>query len=114
MAIYEYRCQACGNQFELMRSIKDDSLPLCTVCGAAQVEKLISHSSFILKGKGWYSTDYGTGGSSKPASSSSSSAHASGCGCCSSAGTCAAAATAPATDTCAGGSCAAPAGGAND
>jgi putative FmdB family regulatory protein len=106
MAIYEYRCRSCGNQFEVMKSIKDDSLPVCTVCGADQVEKLISHSSFILKGKGWYSTDYGSGGSSK--------SHSSGCGCCSSSSSCPAPAAETPAAPCAGGACAAAGSGSHD
>lgn len=59
MPIYEYRCEECHIQFEQMHRITDESLPDCPACGSAQVSKLISLSSFHLKGSGWYVTDYG-------------------------------------------------------
>jgi len=57
MPIYEYKCKECEIVFEeLMRF--DDPDPECPECGS-EVEKLISKSSFILTGTGWYKTDYG-------------------------------------------------------
>ena len=57
MPIYEYRCDKCGQEFELFRSITDNGTPSCKSCGGP-VKKLISRSSFHLKGTGWYVTDY--------------------------------------------------------
>jgi putative FmdB family regulatory protein len=57
MPIYEYKCQNCGEEFELFRSITDNGSPDCKFCGGP-VKKLISRSSFHLKGTGWYVTDY--------------------------------------------------------
>ncbi len=56
MPIYEYRCRRCG-QFEMMQRITDDALTRCPTC-RSKVTKLISNTSFQLKGSGWYATDY--------------------------------------------------------
>jgi len=55
--IYEYQCTKCGEVFEAFQKITDEPLSQCKFC-RAKVEKLISHSSFQLKGSGWYLTDY--------------------------------------------------------
>ena len=57
MPIYEYKCTKCGEVFEAFQRITDDPLTQCRFCNSG-VEKLISHSSFQLKGSGWYLTDY--------------------------------------------------------
>lgn len=56
MPIYEYRCGKCG-VFEVMQRITDASLKKCPTC-KGKVEKIVSRSSFVLKGSGWYATDY--------------------------------------------------------
>ena len=61
MPIYEYSCEACGATFETMQRITEPPAETCDVCGAGPVHKLISQSTFILKGSGWYVTDYGKG-----------------------------------------------------
>lgn len=76
MPIYEYQCSKCGEIFEAFQKITDDPLTECKFCHG-KVEKLISHSSFQLKGSGWYLTDYArkTSGSSatdKPKATSDS------------------------------------------
>jgi putative FmdB family regulatory protein len=55
--IYEYQCKKCGEIFEAFQKYDDDPLKQCKFC-RGRVEKLISHSSFQLKGGGWYLTDY--------------------------------------------------------
>ncbi len=75
MPIYEYRCQNCGKEFELFRAASASDDPACKFCGGT-TRKLISRSSFHLKGSGWYVTDYarkGTSASEKSSESSSSS-----------------------------------------
>ena len=57
MPIYEYHCTACDENFEVSQKITDSPLGACPKCDG-QVEKLISQSSFVLKGSGWYKTDY--------------------------------------------------------
>jgi putative FmdB family regulatory protein len=65
MPIYEYRCRACGHEFEREQRITDDPLEACPSCGAAQAKRLISRTSFHLKGGGWYSDLYGSSGAKK-------------------------------------------------
>lgn len=58
MPIYEYQCEACEYQFDIMQKISDAPLTGCPECGGA-LRKLVSSTTFILKGGGWYATDYG-------------------------------------------------------
>ncbi len=57
MPIYEYKCSKCGETFEAFQKINDNPLTSCKFCHG-RVERLISQSSFQLKGSGWYLTDY--------------------------------------------------------
>ena len=57
MPVYEYRCVDCNEQFEVMQKITDDPLSTCELCGG-QLKRLITNTSFVLKGSGWYVTDY--------------------------------------------------------
>ena len=56
MPIYEYECQKCGT-FEATQRITENPLSKCPTC-RGKVKKLISNTSFQLKGTGWYITDY--------------------------------------------------------
>ena len=56
MPIYEYKCQKCGT-FEATQRITEKPLSKCPRC-KGKVKKLISNTSFQLKGTGWYVTDY--------------------------------------------------------
>jgi putative FmdB family regulatory protein len=62
MPIYEYQCQKCGT-FEVTQRITEKPLNKCPTC-KAKVKKLISNTSFQLKGTGWYVTDYARKGKS--------------------------------------------------
>ena len=68
MPIYEYSCRTCGHRFEEIRKMSDDSPAKCPTCLSEDSEKLISRSAFVLKGSGWYQTDYGSKSGSAPAS----------------------------------------------
>jgi putative FmdB family regulatory protein len=57
MPIYEYKCRKCGKQFEAFQGIADPELKSCKFC-KGKVHKMVSLSSFSLKGTGWYATDY--------------------------------------------------------
>jgi putative FmdB family regulatory protein len=59
MPIYEYRCLKCEKEQEFIQKFSDDPITTCPECGG-ELEKLISANSFVLKGSGWYMTDYGT------------------------------------------------------
>ncbi|MGM0418651.1 MAG: FmdB family zinc ribbon protein [Thermodesulfobacteriota bacterium] len=59
MPIYEYGCENCGKIDEVLQGISEDNPEVCRFCGKGPVKRLISKSSFHLKGSGWYVTDYG-------------------------------------------------------
>lgn len=63
MPIYEYRCQSCGAEFEEWQKITDPAISQCGACGG-KASRLISRSTFVLKGSGWYVTDYARKGCS--------------------------------------------------
>ncbi|MGI5861218.1 MAG: FmdB family zinc ribbon protein [Myxococcales bacterium] len=78
MPIYEYECKKCG-RYEVTQRITEDALTACKTCGQP-VRRLISETSFALKGGGWYKDLYSSsssGSSSKSSSSFSSSSSSS-------------------------------------
>lgn len=58
MPIYEYKCEKCGHQLEVLQKMSDARLTECPACQAPQLTKLISAGGFQLKGTGWYETDF--------------------------------------------------------
>ena len=64
MPIYEYVCQNCGHQLEVMQKISDKPLSKCPQC-KGKLEKIFSQPSFQLKGSGWYVSDYTSRGKSE-------------------------------------------------
>ncbi len=91
MPVYEYECGSCGGRFEAVRKFSDPDLSECALCKAANIRKVLSAPAFVLKGNGWYVTDYPTAdrkkaneaekpkGDPKPAPSCSSGACAGAC-----------------------------------
>jgi putative FmdB family regulatory protein len=70
MPIYEYRCSACGADFERLQRVSD-ATPACPTCGSRdEVARRVSLSAFHLKGTGWYASDYRAGGASTSRSES--------------------------------------------
>jgi len=61
MPTYEYECGSCSHQFEIEQSIKDEPLTDCPQCYAAFLRRLISKTSFVLKGSGWAADNYSSG-----------------------------------------------------
>src|SRR5881296_2141242 len=57
MPTYEYECLKCRRVFEVRQRISEPALTVCDVCGG-EVRRLLSPAPFILKGEGWYVTDY--------------------------------------------------------
>lgn len=57
MPTYEYECSKCLRVFEVRQRITETPLETCDVCGGP-VRRLLSAAPFILKGEGWYVTDY--------------------------------------------------------
>ena len=60
MPIYEYLCESCGKELEKIQKFSDQPLKECPECGKPSLKKLVSASSFRLKGTGWYETDFKT------------------------------------------------------
>ena len=58
MPVYEYICKACDHEFEREQRISDNPVKKCPRCGAMKAKRLISRTSFVLKGGGWYSDLY--------------------------------------------------------
>jgi putative FmdB family regulatory protein len=57
MPIYEYECTKCGVIEEVLQKFSEKPLIKCNHC-SGKLTKLVSHSTFHLKGSGWYATDY--------------------------------------------------------
>lgn len=68
MPIYEYFCETCDKNFEATQKISEAPLTECPECKGKKVARVVSRTSFQLKGSGWYASDY-----KKPGGSSSSS-----------------------------------------
>jgi putative FmdB family regulatory protein len=62
MPLYEYECDKCGAHLEVLQRMDEKPLARCTKC-RGKVHKVVSRSSFQLKGGGWYVTDYAKKGS---------------------------------------------------
>jgi putative FmdB family regulatory protein len=80
MPIYEYRCRKCGEILEVIQKLSDRPKRKCPSC-SGRLEKLVSRTSFMLKGGGWYAEGYSagkkTGGSGSSGSSGSGSSDSS-------------------------------------
>ncbi len=61
MPIYEYQCQSCGNEVEVIQKVSDDPLKDCPVCNKPDLKKKVSAAAFRLSGSGWYETDFKSG-----------------------------------------------------
>jgi putative FmdB family regulatory protein len=59
--IYEYECDVCEEEHELIQKISDKPFRKCPSCGALKLRRKVSLSAFHLKGEGWYATGYGNG-----------------------------------------------------
>ena len=76
MPLYEYQCDACGREFELIRKFSDPPLEKCPHCGGT-VRKLFSSPAIQFKGSGFYITDYAKKDQTAPPSGDSKSEPAS-------------------------------------
>jgi len=61
MPIYEYQCQSCGNEIEVIQKINDPRITECSACGKPDMKKKVSAAAFRLSGSGWYETDFKSG-----------------------------------------------------
>lgn len=62
MPLYEYVCQDCGVESEILHKISDPAETDCPSCGKAALTKVVSAAGFRLSGGGWYETDFKSGG----------------------------------------------------
>ena len=58
MPTYEYRCPACGTDFEKFQKMSDPPVAECPGCGAAAERRISGGSGLLFKGSGFYITDY--------------------------------------------------------
>ncbi len=88
MPVYEYECTDCGKVFEIQQKIAEAPLTVCPECEGT-VKKLVSMSSFQLKGGGWYADGYSSsnGGAVKPATPAPACPSGGGCAGCPAAAT---------------------------
>jgi len=56
--IYEYLCESCESLTERIQKVNDPAPSKCPECGSRKIAKLVSRTSFQLKGGGWYSDLY--------------------------------------------------------
>ena len=66
MPIYEYACASCDHHLEALQKISEDPLIFCPECGEESLKKMVSAAAFVLKGSGWYETDFKNSGKEKP------------------------------------------------
>ena len=85
MPVYEYRCVECGKDFEVRQKFSDDPVSECKFC-SGKVEKLMSLSSFSLKGSGWFKDGYSTPEPSCASKPEAAPSKGEGCGGCPAAG----------------------------
>jgi putative FmdB family regulatory protein len=58
MPIYAYRCDSCGFEKDHLQRLSDPLLSVCPECGVAAYAKQVTAAGFLLKGNGWYATDF--------------------------------------------------------
>ncbi|MDR0477052.1 MAG: zinc ribbon domain-containing protein [Desulfobulbaceae bacterium] len=78
MPVYEYECESCKKVIEAQQRMSDAPLAVCQACGG-HLKKLVSVSSFQLKGSGWCADGYSTRASSADESTSALSCPSGGC-----------------------------------
>lgn len=61
MPIYEYVCQSCGREAEIMQKLSEPPARKCPACGRLKLRKVISAAGFRLSGGGWYESDFKSG-----------------------------------------------------
>ncbi|MFK7825102.1 MAG: FmdB family zinc ribbon protein [Oligoflexales bacterium] len=58
MPLYEFECKNCGGVLEKLMKISDSNPEVCESCQGGPLVKLMSRTNFVLKGQGWYETDF--------------------------------------------------------
>ncbi len=67
MPIYSYKCESCGFAKDVLQKMSDAQLTDCPSCAASTFRKQLTAAGFLLKGSGWYATDFKGAGSPPPA-----------------------------------------------
>jgi putative FmdB family regulatory protein len=80
MPIYEYRCDDCDHQLEVVQKLSEEQLVSCPECKKDSLKKIISAAGFRLKGDGWYETDFKSGEKKNVVGSESGSSNTSSSG----------------------------------
>lgn len=78
MPTYEYRCPACGADFEKFQRMSDEPVAECPKCGAKAERQISGGAGLLFKGSGFYITDYRSDSYKKAASSESGAKDAGG------------------------------------
>ena len=58
MPFYDYKCKYCKIEKEIFEKTMNNNSIYCNICEKKSLIKIISRTSFVLKGKGWYETDF--------------------------------------------------------
>ena len=66
MPTYEYHCDSCEKNFDVVQSFHDDPLTACPTCGS-RVRKVFGNVGIVFKGSGFYKTDSRPGAAKAPA-----------------------------------------------
>ena len=61
MPIYAYECSDCGNSKDILQKLSDKHLEICPECGKKNFARKLTAAGFVLKGSGWYATDFRDG-----------------------------------------------------
>jgi putative FmdB family regulatory protein len=69
MPTYEYRCAACGHDFEKFQKMSEPPVAECAQCGATAERRMSAGAGLLFKGSGFYITDYRNDSYKKAASS---------------------------------------------
>jgi len=65
MPVYAYRCSQCDHEKDVLQKINDPELTECPQCLTSSFAKKLTAPGFMLKGNGWYATDFKNGGKSE-------------------------------------------------
>jgi putative FmdB family regulatory protein len=74
MPIYAYACSACGFRQDILQKLSDPALTECPSCHQAHFSKQLTAPGFVLKGSGWYVTDFRDNGTKKSGDSAAKTA----------------------------------------
>ena len=58
MPIYSYKCEECGHSADILQKLSDPTLKICPKCHKESFSKQLTSAGFVLKGGGWYVTDF--------------------------------------------------------